>query len=102
MAFITGNTIYETIVSVDSNNDPVSGATFSIVLFNNGQIYTSTTVSTALVSAVDALFTFTYTPTEEGHYQVYAKNSLTDVIWVSDVKVVLDEEPSSGPIYIGI
>lgn len=103
MSFVTGSTIYETVVSVDNNNNPVSGATFNILLFNDGQIYNSIVVSSDLIDATQALFTFSYTPIEEGQYQVYAKNSITNVIWVSDIKTVLNQnEGSSSAIYVGL
>ena len=36
MKIITGQTVYETIMSIDSNNNPISAATFSTILYKNG------------------------------------------------------------------
>jgi hypothetical protein len=35
----TGTTVYEQIISLDVDNNPVSGATFDTVMYRNGTIH---------------------------------------------------------------
>ena len=43
----TGQTIYEQIISLDCDNNPVTGATFDTAMYQNGDIYTGITVSSS-------------------------------------------------------
>jgi len=95
----TGVTIYEQVVSTDQNNVAVSATTFDAVLYRNGAD-SGIVPAISLYDPVRAIFEVTYVPDVYGQYQLYMKNSVTNVIFISDVYFV-----SSGGttnIYVGL
>lgn len=100
MAYITGRTIYEQVVSVDQNNLPVSAATFDTVLYRNGATY-ALSVSTVLYDAPRAVFDVSFTPDVSGLYQLYMKNNVTSIIYISDIYDVSSSSTIAN-IYVGI
>lgn len=102
MKIATGQTVYEQIISLDLDNNPVSGATFDTVMYRNGITYTGLTVTTALEDASRGVFTASWSASTVGEYQLYAKNNITSVIFISDnVSVKYDNELSTN-VYIGL
>ena len=98
----TGQTVYEQIISLDVDNNPVTGATFDTVMYRDGITYTGLTVSMALSDAPRGVFTASWSASTTGDYQLYAKNNITSVVFIADnVSVIPDSELSTN-IYIGI
>lgn len=103
MKIKTGQTINESIVSVDLNNNPISAATLTTYLYKNGIIYTESLVNISLTDATNAIFTASWSAASYGSYQLYSKNNLTNIIYISDVYfVVPDDDEVSAVIYVGI
>lgn len=105
MKIKTGQTIFETIISVEpSTNTPESGATFSTSMFVDGNLNNYITPSFSLVEASSGAFSASFTPIIYGFHQMYVKNELTNVLYVSDVYSVLpDSEVDPSPtIFVGL
>jgi hypothetical protein len=100
MAYATGQTIYEQVVSVDQSNTPISGATFDTVLYKDGAA-SAISVTTSLYDATRAIFAVSFVPDDYGLYQLYMKNSLTDVIFISDIYDV-SSAGTLANIYVGL
>jgi hypothetical protein len=100
----TGNTIYELVMSVDTNNNPVSGATFDTSFYIDGVITSSIIPSISLINASGATFSVTWSASTYGFHQLHMKNALTNVIFVSNLYEVLpDVEVDPSPtIYVGL
>ena len=98
----TGTTIYDIILSVDSNNNPVTAATFNIDVFKNGSAETGVTVNTVLSDADTGAFTSSWSANTIGDYQVIYKNNVTNVIFVSDNYNVVSDSDLSTNVYIGL
>ncbi len=98
----TGVTIYDTLVSLDQNNVAVSATTFDTVLFKDGQ-ESLLSVSVSLYDIPRALFMASFIPEEYGSYQLYAKNNVTDVVYLSNIfDVSTGITAPAASIYIGI
>lgn len=102
MKIKTGQTIYESIVSVDTNNYPVSAATLTTDLYRNGISYTETTVNIGLTDDKNAIFTASWSAASYGYYQLYAKNEITNVIYMSDVYLVVPDDEAGMNVYVGL
>lgn len=90
------------VVSSDEYNQPVSAATFNAKLFKNSSEDLTTIISSGLTNSVSAIFTFSFTPTTTGMYQLYCKNNSTNVLFISDsFHVVADDYLVDTEIYIG-
>lgn len=100
MAYPTGQTIYEQVVSVDQNNTPVSAATFDTILYKNGAVH-ALAVSTSLYDATRAVFSVSFVPDSYGMYQLYMKNNVTSVLFLSDVYDVSTAGTMTN-IYVGL
>ena len=98
----TGQTVYEQILSVNADNNPVTGATFDSVIYRDGSEYTGVTVNMSLSDASRGLFTATWSADTIGDYQMYSKNNSTSVIFVSDIVLVREDSELSPNIYIGL
>jgi hypothetical protein len=98
----TGTTVYEQIISLDADNNPVSGATFDTLMYRNGTSYTGLTVTMALSDASRGVFTASWSATTTGDYQLYAKNNITSVVFIADNIAVKPDSELSTNVYIGI
>lgn len=103
MAYSTGVTIYDTVVSLDQNNNAVSAATFDTVLYLNG-VESLTSISVSLYDIPRAIFSVSFTPEEYGQYQIYMKNNETDTVYISSVFDVStgSTAASTTTIYVGL
>lgn len=98
----TGTTVYEQIISLDLDNNSVSGVTFDTIMYRNGTTYTGLTVGMALSDASRGVFTASWSASTTGDYQLYSKNNITSVVFIADnVSVVSDSELNTN-VYIGI
>lgn len=100
-SYLTGQTIYQQIVSVDSNNNVESGATFDNKLYKDGSLYTGATLNFAISDAPSGIYTASFSASTTGEYQIYSKNITTNTIYISDVIRVQDSSSISTSIYLG-
>jgi hypothetical protein len=98
----TGQTVYEQIISLDEDNNPVSGATFDIAIYRDGLSETGVTVSMAISDASRGVFSATWSASTIGDYQLYFKNNSTDVIFITDNVSVRPDSEFENNIYIGL
>ncbi len=98
----TGQTVYEDILSLDIDNNPVTGVTFDNIMYRDGVSDTGVTISTSLSDASRGLYTTSWSASTNGDYQLYSKNNITSVVFVSErVRVVSDSDLSTN-IYVGL
>jgi len=105
MTILTGETVYEQILSVNADNSPVTGATFDIAIYKDGDPFTGVTVSVGLADSTRGVYTAEWSASTLGDYQLYAKNNSTNVIFVSDTVTVSNQTTSSGSgttVYVGL
>ncbi len=98
----TGQTVYEQIISLDADNNPVSGATFDTSMYRNGVLYSGITIGILLSDASNGIFSAEWSASTTGTYQMYVKNNYTSVIFISDNVIVKSDEELSTNIYIGL
>lgn len=98
----TGQTAYENVLSLDMDNNPITGATFDSVLYLNNTIFTGSTPSYTLTDASRGIFTFSWSSDTVGDYQMYVKNNVTDVIFVSNTVNVRPDSEFEQNIFIGL
>jgi hypothetical protein len=80
----TGVTIYEVILSVDRDNNPVTGATFQKMVYVNGQP-SSIPLSLTSINPQTGAYVAYFSASELTIYQFTIKNITTDVLYVSKV-----------------
>lgn len=104
MLIKTGITIYELLISIDTNNSPQSGATFSTNFYINGSLTSSISPTISLITASAATFSISWSASTYGFHQLYAKNNITNIIYVSELyNVRPDSEVDPSPvIYVGL
>jgi hypothetical protein len=102
MKIKTGQTVYEQILSLDLDNNPVTGVTFDVAIFKNGIEFSGVSVNISLSDPTRAIYLAEWSASTEGSYQLYAKNNTTDVIFVSDTVLVAPDSEFSPDIYIGL
>jgi len=98
----TGQTVYEQIISVNEDNNPVTGATFDTTMYRDGSSYTGVTVSVTLEDAARGVYTASWSATTTGDYQLYAQNNTTSVIFIADNVIVKSDNELGTNIYIGL
>ena len=94
-----GEMIYEQVLSLDVDNNPVVGATFDYALYIDNSVYAGD-ISYSLTDAARGIFTFSWSAGTYGTYQLYTKNNNTGVIYMSDIVNVIP--PIDTNIYIGL
>ena len=95
-----GQIIYEQVLSLDVDNNPITGATFDSVLYFNDMVYSGSPANYVLTDDITGVFTFSWSGDSYGHYQLYAKNNSTNVVFVSDIVEI--KPTQSTNIYIGL
>lgn len=95
-----GEIVYEQILSLDVDNNPITGATFDSVLYYNNLAYTGASPTYSLTDGSRGVFTFSWSGDVFGQYQLYVKNNSTNVIFVSDIVEIGEVQNTS--IYIGL
>lgn len=95
-----GEIIYEQVMSLDVDNNPVTGATFDYALYINNTSYSGGSVSYSLTDPQRGIFTFSWSGDSYGFYQLYVKNNITNVIFVSET---IDVKPGGDvTVYVGL
>lgn len=104
MKIKTGDTVYELVMSLDTNNNPVSAATFVNYFYINGNVTSSISPTISLVNASAATFSVSWSSSTHGYHQLHMRNLNTNVVFVSDIYEVLpDSEVDPSPtIYVGL
>ena len=102
MQYYTGDTVHVHFVSVSgSTNTPLTASTtFDDTLYRNGAAYTAVTTTISLTDASTGVYTASFTPTETGNYQLYIKNDLNSVIFVTEIIHVSSSNDTI--IYVGL
>lgn len=98
----TGQTVYEIIQSFDTNNNPITGVTFDINFFVNGQISNTIIPNVTLTNASAATYSVGWSADTYGYHQFYAKNNITNVIYVSELYNVNINSGTNPIIYVGL
>ena len=98
----TGITIYETILSINADNVPVTGATFDTSMYKDGNIFVGIPITINLIDSVRAIYSASWSADTTGDYQLYAKNNITSVIFISNNVSVKSDSELSTSIYIGL
>ncbi len=104
MKIKTGITVYDIMVSVDSDNQPVSGATFTSNFYLDGQNYNGITPTITLNNYSAATFSISWSASTFGFHQLHIKNNVTSTIYMSDIFNVRpdNEVDASFTIYTGL
>jgi hypothetical protein len=102
MQYRTGQTIFENVLSLDADNNPVSAATFDVVSLRDGLTYTGVTLNVTISDGSRGLFTASWSADTTGDYQFYMKNNITNVIFITDVTNILPDSSFDQNIYIGL
>ena len=95
-----GEIIYNQVLSLDVDNNPITGATFDYVLYLDNTIYSGGSISYGLTDDVRGMFTFSWSADTYGNYQLYTKNNNTNTIYISDTVNVTPSIDTN--IYIGL
>lgn len=100
----TGETIFENIISVDVDGNPLSAATFNTSFYINGSATTAVSLFINITEPLTGIFTASFSSSTYGYHQYRAQNNLTGVIFMSDIYVVKpDNELAGGAIvYVGL
>ena len=102
MKYRTGQTINENIVSFDKLNNPITGVTFDIVFFKDNSVISGINYNLSLIDSQRAVYNLQWSASTLGDYQFYAKNNITEVIFMSDIYNVVDDDEASMTVYVGI
>ncbi len=98
----TGKTVYDVIFSLDNNNNPVTATTFDIGVYKDGMPETGVTVNMLLSDASTGAFSSYWTASTVGDYQVFYKNDVTNVVFVTETYNVLPDDEISTNVYVGL
>ena len=98
----TGQTVIENVLSLDMDNNPVSATTFSIITIQEGVENSGITVNMSLVDGSIGLFAASWSAATTGDVQIYIKNELTNVVFMSNTVSVLPDSEFQQNIYIGM
>ena len=100
MQYFTGETIYEQIISVDADNNPVPTATFDIESFKDGSVFSGLTINTVLTDSSRGIFSASFSADTTGNYQIFFRNNITNVIFMTDI-ISVKTTPDIN-IYVGL
>ena len=102
MNIATGQTVYEQILSLDVDCNPVTGATFDSIMYKDGSSYTGVTIGMTLTDDTRGVYTASWSASTTGEYQLYVKNNSTSVVFLSDNISVKSDSELSTNVYIGL
>lgn len=102
MTVNTGETIVEQFLSLDSNNNPVSAATFNSIILKDGTVDAGTIITISLINAATGIFGASWSAASYGDYQIYIKNNITNVIFMSDKVNVIPDNEFEQNIFLGL
>lgn len=98
----TGQTVYEEIMSLDIDNNPVTGVTFDTIMYRDGAADTGITVTMAIADASRGVYSANWSASTYGDHQLYAKNNTTSVVFVSNTVRVVPDSDLSANVYVGL
>jgi hypothetical protein len=100
----TGKTVYEIVQSFDTNNNPITGVTFDLNFYINGQLNTAITPNVSLINNSAATYSVSWSSDTYGYHQFYLRNQTTNVMYISELyNVNSGATVNSQPIvYVGL
>ena len=96
-----GQTVYEIVQSFDVNNNPVTGVTFDLAFFIDGQKTNTVVPNINLSNAPTATYEVSWSSNTIGFHQFYLKNETTNVTYISEVYSVITDA-AQPVIYVGL
>jgi hypothetical protein len=96
-----GQTANEIIQSFDQNNNPVTGATFSLDFYIDGILNNSVVPDIQLSNPSTATYAVSWSSSTVGFHQFYLKNVTTNVLYVSELYSVVSDA-TQPVIYVGL
>lgn len=96
-----GQTANEMIQSFDQNNNPVTGATFSLDFYIDGILNNSVVPDIQLANPSTATYSVSWSSSTIGFHQFYLKNVTTNVLYVSELYSVVSDA-TQPVIYVGL
>ncbi len=100
----TGQTVYEIVQSFDSNNNPITGVTFDLNFYVNGQISNTIVPDINLINSSAATYSVSWSSDTYGYHQFYVRNQTTNVMYVSELYNVNSGITATAQpiIYVGL
>jgi len=100
----TGVTVYDNIMSLDVDGNPLSAATFTTSFFIDGSVTTAITLTIALSQASTGTFTASFSSTTYGYHQYRLLNDISNVVYMSDTYIVKPDSELAGgaTVYVGL
>ena len=99
----TGVTVHEQVLSIDADNNPVLGVNFDDrVIYRDGVIDSGVTVDVSLSDATNAVYDVSWSAYTIGTHQLYLKNEVTNVIFMSETYNVVTDEEAETTIFVGL
>lgn len=100
----TGKTVYEIIQSFDTDNNPVTGVTFDLNFYIDGQLSTAVTPTITLTNETAATYSVSWSSDTYGYHQFYLKNQTTNITYISELYNVYSgiTAVSQPIIYVGL
>ena len=99
----TAVTVHEQVISVDEENSPVFGVNFDDrIIYRDGVIDSGVTVNVSLSDATNAVYDVNWSAHTIGIHQLYLKNEVTDVIFISETYRVVTDEEAETTFYVGL
>ena len=98
----TGQTVYEEILSLDIDNNPVTGVTFDALIYRDGASDGDINIDISLTDPVRGVYSASWSASTVGNHQLYVKNNDTSVIFVSQNILVIPDSELTTDIYIGL
>lgn len=96
-----GQTVNEIVQSFDTNNNPVTGATFSLDFYIDGVKTNAVVPNIQLTNGPTATYSISWSSSTVGFHQFYLKNDTTNILYVSELYSVVTN--STQPIiYVGL
>lgn len=105
MIIKTADTVYEIVRSWNpETNAPVVPANFTSKIYRNGVELSLFNINISLTDSLEGIYTFSWSASTVGTYQMHVENNTTDVIYVSEIyKVKTDSEVDpSTKVYVGL
>jgi len=100
----TGETVFENIMSLDVDGNPLSAATYDSLFFINGSATTAVTLSINLSEPLTGTFNASFSSSTYGYHQFRALNNLNGVVYMSDIYIVKPDNELAGSavVYVGL
>jgi len=98
----TGQTLYETVVSLDVDNNPITATTFTKSFFVNGSLNTGVTLSVSISDYDNGIFISSWSASTEGIHQYHLLNNATNTVFISDVYNIRPDDDFATTVFVGL